>query len=338
MGQSTPIGQKPRSGPAKTAGEEARLAELARTALLDTEPEPEFDRITRLVTAALDVPMAAVTLIDRDRQWLKSAVGLSGRETPREEAFCSHVVDMADAMIVPDASLDPRFADNPSVLGDPNVRFYLGQPLRTSNGFTLGALCAIDSVAREATPRDVAIMRGLAALVVEQIELRLAANTDGLTGAMQRMAFRDQARRDFVRARRASRPLSCLLLDTDRFKTINDTFGHAAGDAVLRHVVSRCQTALRESDYIGRLGGEEFCVMLPDAGLPEAFPVAERVRLAIASEPSAAGAHTIGITVSIGLASIHDEDESVSDMIGRSDHAMYEAKIGGRNQSRPSPS
>ncbi len=334
MDEATPTNPTTHDHLAITPAEEDRLSELAATGLLDTAPEPEFDRITRLVTAALNVPIAAITLVDRDRQWFKSAIGLKKRQTPRAESFCSHVVAASDGMVVPDAAADPRFADNPAVVGDPNVRFYLGLPLRTSTGFVLGALCAIDNVSRQPNPRDETIMRDLADLVVEQIELRLAANTDSLTGAMQRLAFLNGASRDFARARRSGRPLSCLLLDADRFKAINDTFGHATGDAVLRHVVSRCETVLRESDYVGRLGGEEFCIMLPDAMPSHALRVAERIRQTVAEQPIISDSHTIGMTVSIGIAGIRNEDGTVTEMINRADQAMYEAKVGGRNQCR----
>ncbi|MBN9023190.1 MAG: GGDEF domain-containing protein, partial [Rhizobiales bacterium] len=170
--------------------------------------------------------------------------------------------------------------------------------------------------------------------VVEQIELRLAASKDGLTGAMQRMAFLNEASRDFARGRRSGAPIACLLLDADRFKTINDTFGHATGDDVLRHVVSQCLGALRESDYVGRLGGEEFCVMLPETMPEDALGVAERIRQKVGETPAISGRHAIGVTVSIGIAGALPADGAVLDMIKRADRAMYEAKSAGRNRSR----
>jgi len=317
-----------------TTSEEKRLAELERTGLLDTAPEPEFDRIVRLVTSALNVPMASVTLVDRDRQWFKASIGLRSRETPRSESFCSHAVALDTVLIVPDATLDERFLDNPSVVGLPNIRFYLGIPLRTAEGFTLGTLCAMDHVSRAPSDREVAILSGLAELVVEQIELRLAANVDGLTGAMQRRAFLAEAARDFARARRAGRPLGCLLLDADHFKDVNDSFGHAIGDAVLRNIATGCQLVLRESDYLGRLGGEEFCVMLPDAELTDAYAVAERIRQHVAGLRLTVGDNGLRVTVSIGVAAIAATDSSVTALIDRADRAMYEAKLGGRNRSR----
>ena len=275
-----------------------------------------------------------VTLVDRHRQWFKSAVGLSERETARSASFCSHAVALGGVLSVPDAMADSRFIDNPYVTGDPNIRFYLGIPLRTSGGAALGALCAMDRVSRTPSPREIAILTDLADLVVEQIELRLAATTDGLTGALQRMAFLGEAGRDVARAHRSRRPLSCLMIDADRFKAINDTFGHAAGDAVLRHIVAECREVLRGSDYLGRIGGEEFGIMLPDTGLDHAFAVAERVRERIAGSPVLVERDVIGATVSVGVSALSRDDDHVSALRRRADRALYAATLAGRNQSR----
>lgn len=334
MGQSTPFSRGDYDHLAVTEDEEDRLALLYRTGLLDTAPEPEYDRITRLVANILEVPMAAITLVDRDRQWFKSAIGLKSRQTARSASFCSHAVALGEVLSIADATADARFNDNPYVIGDPNIRFYLGVPLRTSSGASLGALCAIDSVTRQSSEREIAILTDLADLVVEQIELRLAVTTDGLTGAMQRMAFLGEAGRDIARSRRSGRALSCLMIDADRFKAINDTFGHAAGDAVLRHIVDECRGILREGDYVGRIGGEEFGIMLPDVELDHAFAIAERVRERIAGRPVLVDRDMIGATVSVGVSALSPEDDHVSALLLRADRALYEAKLAGRNQSR----
>jgi diguanylate cyclase (GGDEF)-like protein len=337
MGQSKPLDRLGYDHLAIDAAEERRLAVLHRTGLLDTSPEQEYDRITRLVVNVLNVPIAAVTLVDRDRQWFKSSIGIDDTETPRQHSFCSHAVALKDVLAVRDATLDLRFADNPYVTGNPNVRFYLGAPLRTSDGETLGALCAVDSVSRTPSPREIEILTDLADLVTEQIELRLAATTDGLTGALQRMAFLAEAGRDMALARRGGRPLSCLMIDADSFKAINDTYGHAAGDVVLRHIVTECRRVLREADYIGRLGGEEFAVMLPDADLEHACAIAERMRQRIADHPVQAAGNAIGATISVGVTALGPGDTMVSGLLERADHALYEAKLSGRNQFRRAP-
>src|SRR5436309_3320908 len=128
------------------ANEAERLAALTRYCVLDTLPEPAFDRLTRILQHVIGVPTVLVSLIDTDRQWFKSRIGLDATETPRNVSFCGHAVFQRKMLIVPDACQDPRFADNPLVTGPPGLRFYAGAPLITSDGFALGTICAIDYV------------------------------------------------------------------------------------------------------------------------------------------------------------------------------------------------
>lgn len=155
--------------------EQARVKLLHALNLLDSDPEPVFDHITRLLSRLLDVPIALVSLVDSDRQWFKSVVGLPVRETPREYAFCAHAILGRGAFVVEDAQRDARFADNPLVTGTPNIRFYAGVPLRTSEGHALGTLCAIDSRPRHLSPEQEQILSDLAELVNREIGLREAA-------------------------------------------------------------------------------------------------------------------------------------------------------------------
>jgi GAF domain-containing protein len=241
-------------------GEAARLEALYHYDILDTEPEEAFERITRLVKSVLQMPMAVVSLIDRDRQWFKSRQGMSASETRRDISFCTHTIQDTQPLIVPDALADPRFAESPIVLGDPHIRFYAGVPLRTKDGYNLGALCSMDTKVRELSCEQLDLLQDLAQLVVDELELRLLASTDSLTGAMSRRAFIDQARTDIARSDQHGAPLSCVVLDIDHFKAINDTYGHAVGDRVLQHIAEVCTAELRAGDYLGRIGGEEFAV------------------------------------------------------------------------------
>lgn len=256
-------------------GEAARLEALYRYDILDTEPEEAFERITRLVKSVLQMPMAVVSLVDRDRQWFKSRQGVGASETRRDISFCTHAIKDTQPLIVPDALADPRFAESPIVLGDPHIRFYAGVPLRTRDGYNLGALCSMDTKARVLSCEQLDLLQDLAQLVVDELELRLLASTDSLTGAMSRRAFIDQARSDIARADRHGAPLSCAILDIDHFKTINDTYGHAVGDLVLRRVAAVCAAELRVSDYLGRIGGEEFAMILPETPLIGAAEIAD---------------------------------------------------------------
>lgn len=160
--------------------ETARLAALSRSRLLDSEADERFDRVTRLVTMSLNVPVALVSLVDRDRQFFKSAVGLpepwaSCRETPLSHSFCQHVVAQSDVLRVDDARLHPLVADNDAVR-DLNVIAYLGVPLRAPDGHVLGSLCAIDSVPRAWSDRDEEMMHHFAAIVEGQIGLASSAD------------------------------------------------------------------------------------------------------------------------------------------------------------------
>ena len=156
--------------------EAERLGALERYEILDTPAEPAFDRIARAVKRLLGVPIVLVSLIDRDRQWFKACLGMDACETSRDDSFCAHTILSNETMIVTDAATDPRFADNPFVTGSPGIRFYVGAPLRSPDGFNLGALCAVDTVPHP-PPRaeDISLLEDLAQLVVDQFELRLSA-------------------------------------------------------------------------------------------------------------------------------------------------------------------
>ncbi|GGC89094.1 sensor domain-containing diguanylate cyclase [Vreelandella lutescens] len=152
--------------------ENARLAALNELALLDTPNEPVFDRITRLVTVLLGVPQSTISLIDTDRQWFKSQVGVDISETPRDVAFCAYTVLEAAPLVVEDAKQDERFATNPYVTMPDGIRFYVGIPLKNSQGYVLGSLCAMDSQPRLLTTQEQAAMQDLADIVIGEIHLR----------------------------------------------------------------------------------------------------------------------------------------------------------------------
>jgi PAS domain S-box-containing protein len=152
--------------------ETARLDALRRYAILDTLPEQEFEDLSRLAALICGTPIAMVSLVDADRQWFKSKVGLDASETPRDIAFCAHAILQPDVMVVPDALSDERFRNNSLVTGEPHVRFYAGTPLITQEGYALGTLCVMDRVPRNMSPEQKDALKALGNLVVTQLELR----------------------------------------------------------------------------------------------------------------------------------------------------------------------
>src|SRR5262249_47638344 len=151
-----------------------------------TPSEPSFDRITRITKNALGVPMAAVSLVDGHRQWLKSRQGPLAHETCKSLSFCNVAIQLPEPLVVEDAARDERFKDNALVLGPPYIRAYLGAQLRTPDGYDLGALCAIDVKPRRFDAKDITLLKDLADMVMSEFEARKLARTDSLTGALTR--------------------------------------------------------------------------------------------------------------------------------------------------------
>jgi GAF domain-containing protein len=174
-----------------------RVAAVRSLRLLDTQREERFDRITRLAQHVLEVPIAVISLVDSDRQWFKSSVGLDYRETARSISFCSHAIQHDALMEIPDAREDPRFAANPTVTGAPYTRFYAGQPITAGSGHRVGTLCVMDVQPRRLTGRERAELRDLATWV----ELECVVARSDLEADSGRLDFTSTVSRELPRPR-----------------------------------------------------------------------------------------------------------------------------------------
>jgi len=307
-----------------------RLAALADLHVAEAGPEATFDRIARIGRAALRFPMANVTLITRELQVLKTSGSPVGNETPRSQSICAFTIQRYEPLVIPDTLLDERVRDLPAVTGSAGIRTYWGMPLTTRHGYNLGAFCVLDTVPRHPAESDLEILRDLARLTVECMELHAQARVDVLTGAASRRALYEEGGRLFSMPGEQDR-LGCIVLDIDHFKLINDNLGHARGDEVLRDLAVLMHSGLRTDTPFGRIGGEEFVILLPGEGLAGAYAAAERLRRLLEATRVAG----LQITASFGVAERLPGDESLADVLARADEQTYEAKRAGRNCTRP---
>ncbi|WP_246218682.1 sensor domain-containing diguanylate cyclase [Parasphingorhabdus halotolerans] len=310
--------------------EAGRLSALKRYQILDTNPEERFDRITKVVQLSLDVPIALISLVDEDRQWFKSVHGLDVTETARDISFCTHTVADKSPLMVEDASTDARFCNNPLVRGDPNIRSYIGVPLVSPDGYAIGTLCAIDTSPRQHNVENIALITSLSELVIHEMELRQQAETDALTGALNRSAFGSEVQKCVSLFERQKIESSLLVFDLDHFKQVNDNFGHAAGDEVLRTIASEVKMSLRPTDVFARIGGEEFAILMTGTTRNEPVAAAERFRKTIAN-CKFEGLPDLEVTASFGIAKISKDIGQYSDWLKKADRGLYIAKDCGRN-------
>ncbi|QEY31293.1 diguanylate cyclase [Synechococcus sp. RSCCF101] len=326
------------------ANESDRLNALRRLKILDTPLDERFERITRMVCRSLQVPVAAVSLVDEQRQWFKSIQGLPVAETSRDVAFCAHAILGDSMMVVPDARKDPRFADNPLVTGEPGIRFYAGYPLKLSDTIKLGTLCAIGWEPREMPDCDRQLLEDLGKTVESELqalalshqqsevidelnELARQALVDPLTRLWNREGLNRMLHKEWDYAIRKQNSLALAMIDCDGFKQINDRHGHLIGDAYLRQLAGILLSRLRPYDTIGRWGGDEFMVIMPATTADEGLSVMQRLLATIADRTIDTEAGPIQPRVTIGAAAaIPDPGSSAQALLGTADDVLIALK------------
>ena len=304
--------------------EKTRLETLRSLKLLDTSPEERFDRLTRLAKRMFGVPISLVSLVDADRQWFKSKQGLDADETPRDISFCGHAILGDDVFMVPDATMDERFADNPLVTASPNIKFYAGCPLRVMNGSKIGTLCVIDKEPRVMDEEDLALLRDLAEMAEQELAAVQLSTLDELTMISNRRGFIALAQHALNISRRKKLPATLIFLDLNKFKQINDVYGHAEGDKALMAFSEQITNTFRDSDVYARLGGDEFVVLLTDSPAELVEIILERFNQAVINYNENAK-RGYDICYSIGIATYDSsKHKSIEDLLSEADTLMYE--------------
>jgi diguanylate cyclase (GGDEF)-like protein len=304
-----------------------RLQTLRALDVLDTPAEERFDRLTRMAKRIFRVPIALVSLIDENRQWFKSCDGLGAAETPRGISFCGHAILGDDIFVIPDATQDGRFADNPLVLGAPHIRFYAGCPLRAFNGQKLGTLCIIDQQPRSFDPDDAQTLRDLAAMVEAELAAFQLATLDELTRILNRRGFMLLAQHSLNTCARQGDPAALAFIDLDKFKPINDAFGHAEGDFALTVCADLLKRSFRNSDLFARLGGDEFVVLLTHTSRESAEGVMAKFAQAVEAHNREVD-RGYDIAFSCGIVSFDPaRHTSIEALLAEGDALMYEVKL-----------
>ncbi|MGX9219606.1 putative bifunctional diguanylate cyclase/phosphodiesterase [Massilia varians] len=340
--------------------EAQRLAALHATRLLGSTPEETFDRITRTAARLLGVPIALVSLIDKDRQWFKSRTGLDACETPREISFCGHAILSDEPLVVPDAAQDARFVDNPLVTGDMHLRFYAGVQLYSVDRKKIGTLCVIDSRPRQLGPGELDALRDLARMVEQLVyhrQLAMAAQSlserlqdcapapggspasgelawlvahDLLTGLPNRQAMLRAIQGSIAGWRADGTPALVACINVDRFKRFNETLGHRAGDEILVGLATSLQALLREGDMLARAGSDEFLLLLHARGEhPEPERAFDRI-MAAANRAIPTPDGEIALTCSIGTTLLPQDGDDADALLNNAVTAMRHAKAQGR--------
>ncbi|MBE9034916.1 sensor domain-containing diguanylate cyclase [aff. Roholtiella sp. LEGE 12411] len=320
--------------------EAERLKALEDYNVLDTLPEQAFDDLTALAAYICKTPIALISLIDTNRQWFKSKIGIEAIETPRKWAFCSHaILKPNNILVVPNAIQDDRFADNPLVTGNPKIRFYAGAPLVTPNGFPIGTLCVIDIIPRHLTDKQLDGLHRLSRQAIAHMELikevrkrqqaemevRQLSLTDELTGLHNRRGFFVLAEQQLKLAHRMNMSCWVIFIDLDGLKQINDTLGHDMGDAMIVDAAQLLKRSFRNSDFVARLGGDEFIVFVASR-FKDADSIQARLQTNISSFNQQQN-RSYQLSMSMGIERYAPESNmSIEQLVTKADELMYAHK------------
>ena len=333
--------------------EQQKAEVLQRYAILNGSRAFDASQSAKTAAQVFGVPIVIAALNKRYRDWFRCSHGVEDEDFAKLQEFCARAHLATGPFIVEDARSEAYFADAPAVYGGPGVVFFAGAPLRNPEGKRFGTLCLIDTRSHPFGSKDLRLLESFAELVSQDICIRSAgryalkdliasekdkcslyelAMKDPLTRALNRRAFFHFAEREVLRANRHGLDVSTMMIDIDHFKNVNDKYGHAVGDEVLSGLAKTMVDCIRTEDLVGRLGGEEFAMVLPETSPDQARLLAERLRHRVSQTHFQTEKGDLQITISIGISEPKDVETDIVPALKRSDMALYEAKRRGRNR------
>jgi len=312
----------------------------------------QWESMLNILAEFMDVPVAMLMRLDHDdlSVYVKNMSPHNPFNTGKKEkctgsgSYCEHVIRHSSRLYVNNAREEPEWQNTPDL--EFNLVNYLGYPVRWPNGDMFGTLCVFDSKPHRYTEKQERLMlqmRNMVEINLELLEknlelenltknLQYLANTDELTGIWNRRAFIAESNKELQRAQRTGRPTCLLMMDLDDFKDINDHFGHEVGDEVLKLFTHSILATKRAYDIFGRVGGEEFAMLLPETRKVEAVELAERLRRRVSEIFFHKQQTDIAITVSIGVYELAKNDTTILAALSKADKVLYAAKRAGKNQ------
>ncbi|HEX5804775.1 MAG TPA: diguanylate cyclase [Macromonas sp.] len=314
-----------------------------------TQLEDILDTIARQVEQEDPTALCSILLLDDDQRHMRTAsspslppsyiAAIDGFEIGPTVGACGSAAYLGKRVVVEDIATHPNWQDYLDLALGANLRACWSEPIVSSTRQILGTFAIYHTRVCGPTEKDIERIGFAANLCAVAVEHRRAltvleqrAYSDPLTGLANRRAFIEHATGELARTVRNGGTLSVLMMDIDHFKWVNDTYGHAAGDRVLRALTAVCETTVRTGDLIGRIGGEEFAILLPDTAEPQAMEIAERLRLALAATATELpDGPRICVTASLGVATLGDTGSQFEALLSQADQALYRAKREGRN-------
>lgn len=294
----------------------------------------ELDAVARLAAAAMGAPAAAVGLLDAAHLRFVASVGLPVDSLPRDDALCDRLAPLTpEPRHTHDLLQWPAVRAHPLVTSPPGLRSHLSVPLLDDSGGIRGVLAVMDTQARAFQPEEQVRLQDLATLLQcalrcheQATQLSQLALTDALTGLGNRVHFDRSLEGELAHAMRTGEPFSVLLLDLDGFKQVNDGFGHAAGDEVLREVARRLVLQVRTGDAVCRFDSDTFGIVMRHGAIESAEVLSQRIRRAVAAPIALSGGDEVGVGVSIGAAAYDDSVPSGKSLLDTADEALRQSK------------